>query len=129
MNQTEDKKLLSVADRKKMLIAQGALFRSEVMDAKEAARVSLHPDNLAHGAFQRLMHAALNAFARHTIPGLAGLDWETILPWVISGVSVLSKTPARKKLMRGALVLGGAGIAASLVLNRKKASRDNVPDV
>lgn len=125
MNEAQYKKLLTVADRKKILVAQGALFRSEIIDAKEAARVSLHPDNLAKGALHRLMHAAVTAFASRTIPGIAGLDWETILPLVISGVSVLSKTPARKKLMRGALVLGAAGVVASLVLNRKKASRDN----
>ena len=129
MDQAQYKKLVSAADRKKMLVAQGALFRSEIIDAKEAARISLHPDSLAKGVFHHLMHTALNTFANRTIPGLAGLDWERILPLAITGVSILSKTPARKKLMRGALVLGVASLVASLVLNRKNISRDKVPDL
>lgn len=129
MNEARYKKLLSVADRKKMLVAQGALFRSEIIEAKEVARTSLHPEALAKSAVHRLGRAALVAFAGRAAPGIAGIDWQTVLPLVIGGVSAVAKKTGRKSLMRGVLVLGAAGAIASLVLRRKNASRADTDDV
>jgi hypothetical protein len=123
VNDAQRKIVLSVADRKKMLIAQGAVFRAEIMASKEIAHASLHPDSLAKGAINHIMLAALGAFKSRSGPSIAGISLQTVMPLLLSGMSMLSKNSRLKPMMRAALAVGAAGIAAALVWKRKKAPR------
>jgi hypothetical protein len=125
MNEARRNTLLPVADRKKMLIAQGAVFRAEIMNAKEITHASLRPDSLAKGALNHIALAALAAIKGRSGPSIAGINLQSILPLLLSGISLLSKNSSLKPAMRGMLAVGaaGAGIAAALVWKRKKAQR------
>jgi hypothetical protein len=123
MNDTRHNTLLPVADRKKMLIAQGALFRAEIMHAKEVTRAGLRPDSLARGALSHIGLAALAALKSRGGPSVAGVNVQSLLPLVITGISLLSKNPSLKPALRGGLAAAAAAITAVLVWKRKKAQR------
>lgn len=112
------------ADRKKQLIAQGALYRAELLLAKEAAHASLQPDSLAKGAMQQIARTALAIFRRRNLTGLAGLaglaggNLQMALPLVITGVSALAK---RKHLLKPVLLAGAVAGVVALVMKKKKA--------
>lgn len=109
------------ADRKKQLIAQGALYRAELLLAKETAHASLQPDSLAKSALHQIVRGALAIFRRQNLTGLAGLaggNLPTALPLVITGVSALAK---RKHLLKPVLLAGAIAGVVALVVKKKKA--------
>jgi hypothetical protein len=109
------------ADRKKQLIAQGALYRAELLLAKEAAHASLQPDSLAKSALHQVARSALAIFRRQNLTGLAGLaggNLQTALPLVITGISALAK---RKHLLKPVLLAGAVAGVVALVMKKKKA--------
>lgn len=108
---------MNTADRKKQLIAQGRVYRAEVVVAKEEVRSGLRPDSIAAAALNQVALIALAAF-RNRVGG-AGINLATLLPLAASGVSALSKKKnVLKSVLRGVLV---AGVVASVVaLARKK---------
>jgi hypothetical protein len=125
-NEARRNALLPVADRKKMLIAQGAVFRAQIMNAKEITHASLRPDSLARSALNHVGLAALAAIKGRSGPSgpsIAGIDVRSILPLLLSGISMLSKNSSLKPAMRGALAAGAVGIAAAVVWQKKKAQR------
>lgn len=112
------------ADRKKLLIAQGAAYRAEAYVAQQAVREALQPRALAaaalrHVARRSFPHAGNGAGDRkpHALLGL--------LPLLGSVLPILSKhKPALKKWLRGALIVTAtAGAAAAIV--RQVNARDN----
>ena len=111
------------AERKQQLISQGALYRAQVVVARQFVHDGLEPRTLAKGALQQLAMAAFSAIGARGVrngSGLAGLNLQAILPVATGLVSALSK---RKSLVKG--VLRGvivAGTAAGLVtfISRKR---------
>lgn len=148
MNQPEDqfsRQALTRAERKRLLIAQGAAFRNGVAQAGRATQASLRPDTLATGALGHFTSTIMSWFggagkdkdaaagAKSVIgAALAGLDVATVLPLVLSGASALSKRfllrrAVLKPAMYAALVLGVAG-ATAVFLARRKKSRAGSPE-
>jgi hypothetical protein len=117
---------ISPEQRKRMLIAQGEAFRAQAMQAKHEAHAGLHPESLARGAIDHVTTAAIAAFKNGSAARIAGMSLPTILPFLASGVSALSrrrllKPGSLKPIVRTVVVAGVAGAAAMLVLKKKKA--------
>lgn len=108
-------------DRKKQLIAEGAVYRAEVLLAKQAAEDSLRPDTLARSMLHQVTAAAISAFRGGSVAGLPGVNLQTLLPIVMGGISALSKRKSLvKTLVRGAAVAGTAAGVVALVSRKKK---------
>lgn len=101
------------ADRKKQLIAEGRLYRAEVMIAKETVRVSLQPETLARNALARAGLIAVSLLQKRSGLAVSGLNLPVLLPLALRGVSALAK---KKSLLKATLVAGTvAGVAAFLM--------------
>ena len=113
-------------DRKKQLIAQGAVYRAEVLLAREAAEASLRPDTLARSIMHQAAVAVLAAFRGGKDAGLPGVNLQTLLPIVMGGISALSKRKALlKTIVRGTALAGTAAGVVALVAKKKKVKQDS----
>lgn len=117
--------LISIEERKKSLIAQGAAFRAQVIHAKHGAHAGLRPDALAKGAIDHIAAAAIAAFKNGSAARIAGVNLPTVLPLLVTGISALSKRSLLKPVMRAVAIAGVAGAVAMLVLKKKKRVRAN----
>lgn len=119
---------MNPADRKKQLIAQGAVHRVEVLHAKQMTRAGLRPDSLARGALRQLAGVALAVAGKKTGIGLAGADAQTLLPLLLSaGSAFLRKKSLRKPLLQGVLIAGSVAAVAVFFSKKKKTVPEN-PD-
>lgn len=120
---------MNAAERKKHLIAQGAIYRAEVMLSKHALQASLQPDALARGALQQLTLGVMSVFGKRGSGGMPGFDLQTVLPIAITAFGALSKSKGLlKTLLRGVAVAGATAGAVALLSRRKRPSRDaNAP--
>lgn len=117
------------AERKKQLIAQGALYRAQTMVARQFVRESLHPQVLARSALQQAALAVFSAIGKRNGGGLPGMNLQTLLPLATGLYSALAKRkPLLKGVLRGALVAAAAAGVASLLLKKKTAAR-NATDI
>lgn len=107
------------ADRKKQLIAQGAIHRVELLLSRHTVQHSLQPESLARRALQHIPGVAFAAFRNRNLDGI-GINLQTMLPLLMSGVSVLAKSGIRTKplLRRAAIVAAAFGMIA--IISRKK---------
>lgn len=110
---------MNAADRKKLLIAQGAVYRAEVLHDVRTARAALRPNSLVHRAFGKLAPVALSFFGRKGGAGLAGAGASALLPLLprVAALLARKKSPS-KPLLRGTLIVGVAiavGVAAWVV--------------
>ena len=114
--------MLNRTDRKKQLIAEGAVYRAEVMFAKQAVQSSLRPETIARNALHHAILVGMAALKTRNIAGLPGVNLQSLLPVAMSGISALSKNKALVKVvLRGAVIAGSvAGIVR--MLSRKKKS-------
>lgn len=109
-------------DRKKQLIAQGAVYRAEVLLAKQATEDSLRPDTLARSVLHQAVAATVAAVRGGNLGGLPGVNLRTLLPLIMGGISALSKRKSLlKTLMRGVAAAGTAAGVVALVSRKKKA--------
>jgi hypothetical protein len=113
------------ADRKKNLIAQGALYRAEVLHATQMTRAGLRPDSLARGALQQLAGVALSMFSKRAGGVGLGSGAQALLPLLLSAAPVLLRNKSLwKPAWRGTLI--AAGVAAITVfLSKKKTASEN----
>lgn len=112
------------ADRKKYLIAQGAVHRAEILLAKQSMKQDIHdrlqPTSLAGSTLQRV---ALGAFS--LIRNRNGLDLQALLPLLTGVISFLAKRgPSRKALLRGVLTAGAAAGIAAFLSKKKKSEAE-----
>lgn len=116
----------SIAQKKKLLIAQGALFRVGLIESTRDARINLQPDVLAKSALNSLVTSASSAFGHgFSLKNLSDANFQTILPIAISAISLLAKRRSLiKPLLIGAITLGAASAIARFVF-RKKTERQN----
>ncbi|WP_420474413.1 hypothetical protein [Noviherbaspirillum sp. ST9] len=116
-------------DRKRQLIAQGAIYRAEILLAKQSAEDSLRPDTLARSVLHQAAGALIGAFRRGNIGGLPGVNLQTVLPLVMGTISALSKRKSLlKTIVRGAAVAGTAAGVVALMSRRKKATPQPADD-
>lgn len=114
---------MNAAERKKHLIAQGAIYRAEVMLSKQALQASLQPDALARGALQQLTLGVMSVLGKRG--GIPRLDLQTVLPIAITALGALSKSKGMlKTLLRGVIVAGATAGAVALLSRRKRQGRD-----
>jgi hypothetical protein len=115
-------------DRKRQLIAQGAVYRAEILLAKQAAEDSLRPDTLARSVLHQAAGALIGAFRNGNIGGLPGVNLQTLLPIVMGTISALSKRKSLlKTVVRGAAVAGTVAGLVALVSRKKKTTPEH-PD-
>lgn len=108
-------------DRKRQLIAQGAVYRAEILLARHAAEDSLRPDTLARSVMHQAAGALIGAIRSGNIGGLPGVNLQTILPIVMGAISALSKRKSLlKTIVRGAAVAGTAAGVVALVSRKKR---------
>lgn len=119
------------ADRKKLLIAQGAVYRADACIARQAVRDGLQLRSLGAGALRQL---ARMSFA---LPGGGKGDPDTkrtlllsLLPLLGGVMPALSRwKPAPRILLRGALLAAAAaGVAAAIIRQKNaRATADRAP--
>ncbi|MBW9336734.1 MULTISPECIES: hypothetical protein [Herbaspirillum] len=121
-------------ERKRKILAQGALYRLGVMEAREVVRENLSAESLAKGAMSRVGHFAASLFgggrAVQSIKslsagGLGNLNLQTVTPLLMTGASLLSRRWLRKPLMMGGVIAAVGGLA--YYFSQRGGSRDQ-PD-
>lgn len=116
-------------DRKRQLIAQGAVYRVELLLAKQAAEDGLRPDTLARSLLHQAAGALITAFRSGGIAGLPGLNLQTLLPIIMGGISALSKRKSLlKAIVRGTAVAGAAAGIVALVARKKNVTQQAADD-
>ena len=107
--------------RKKLLIAQGAIYRLRLGESKNAVRTNLQPEALAKSAVNSFVSAASARLGNGlSLKTLGDANWQTVLPLLISVVSLLAKRKSLiKPLLLGGVAFAIAGAAARLVLRKK----------
>jgi hypothetical protein len=109
---------IDIEDRKQQLIAQAAACRSGVGKAQQQVRDSLQLKSLAGKAVGPLV---LGAFAVATSKkgGLVANRVQTLLPLIVSGMSMLSKKISFKPKLRTAAAIGVVATIAAVLAKRK----------
>lgn len=116
----------TAAQEKKLLIAQGAMYRLGLTESAHAVRTSLQPDVLTRNAVSSLVTAASAAVgAGFNLKNIRNVNYQAILPVLMSGISLLAKRRSLlKPIVGGALAFAAAWTIARLILNRKAAAPD-----
>lgn len=106
-------------ERKKLLIAQGAVHRVEACLAKQVVRDGLQPRTLAAGMLRRIANLAFASPAAADAPSTAGTALLRLLPLA---ASMLSRTkPGFRTLLRGAVIAAAvSGAVAAIARYRNK---------
>lgn len=112
---------LSIAERKEKLIAEGALYRTAVLQSKHVLQAGLQPASLARHVLNQIVMAACQLFMGGGA-GAKNLHVQTLLPVLLGGISALSRKSLWKPIVRGAVLLGVAGVVARFMA-RKNESR------
>lgn len=107
------------ADRKKQLIAEGRLYRAQVMISKETVQANLQPEILVKNALTRMAVIAIALFRKRSGLAASGVNVPTLLPLAIQGVSVLVR---KKNLLKTLLISGTVAGAAALLVKMKQAA-------
>ncbi len=113
-------RMMSRADRKKQLITQGAIYRAEVLLAKQATAASLRPDSLGKAALHQMVMTAFSLFRKRNVSGVPGLKLQTVLPILMSGVSALSERKSWMKTVARSVVYAGLAAGTVAFLSRRK---------
>ena len=116
---------LSLAERKRLLIAQGAAHRLAITQARVDVRVSLSAESLAKSAIAHVVMGVVGAFKGGSMLRGANLgNLQVLLPLAMSVIARLSKkTHLVKPIARGALVLSAVAAIARFVVRRKNANK------
>jgi hypothetical protein len=117
----QDNTALTTAQRKKLLIAQGAMFRLGLIESTYAVHTNLQPDVLAKSALNSLVTSASSALGHGiSLRNLGGANFQTLLPIAISVISLLIKRRSLiKPLLIGAIALGTASAIARFAVKTK----------
>lgn len=110
---------------KKLLVAQGALHRAEMVMAKQTARESLRPGAISRKLPQFALFA-LAALRGHKGGGMPGMSLPALLPALTAGIAALAKGKSVfKPVIRSIIVAGAvAGIASLITKNKQQAAPD-----
>ena len=124
---------MSHEERKRKILAQGALYRLGVMEAREVVRENLSAESLAKGALSRVGRFAASLFGggrtvqsikslKSLSGGLGNLNLQTVTPLLMTGASLLSRRWLRKPLMMGGVIAAVGGLA--YYFSQRGGSRD-----
>jgi hypothetical protein len=110
---------MNKATRKKLLVAQGALHRAEIVMAKQAAQECLRPGAIGRKLPQFALFA-LTALRGHKATGMPGMNLPTLLPALTAGVAAFAKGKSVfKPIIRSIVVAGAVAGIASLIMKNK----------
>ncbi|NQE51265.1 hypothetical protein [Herbaspirillum rubrisubalbicans] len=107
-------------ERKRKVLAQGALYRLGVMEAREVVRENLSAESLAKGALSRVGHFAVSLFGGGktvqsiksiSAGGLGSVNLQTVMPLLMTGASLLSRRWLRKPMLLGGVMAAVGGLA------------------
>ena len=124
----QNRSVPSTAQKKKLLIAQGARFRVGLTESTRDTLANLQPDVLAKSALNNLVTSASSAFGhKFSLKNLSDANFQTILPIAISAISLIAKRRSLiKPLLIGAITLGAASAIARFVFKRKAERKTRV---
>ena len=109
-------------ERKAQLILEGARYRAAIRNARFTVANNLHAGMLIRSAvsqFSSNLYGVLGGLLR-----IRGNRLQTLLPLVLSAVSIARKTRLLTPLLRGTVVLGAVGTGIYLISRRKKTPTD-----
>jgi len=115
---------MNLSDRKKQLIAQGAVYRAEALHAKLAAQDGLRAGPLLQGAAGRLAAGALTLYRNRAAARLLGTGMSKGLPLLASGIGLLAGGGRWKRALRLVLAAGGLAAAARFIARRKRSTAE-----
>lgn len=114
------------ADRKKYLIAQGAVYRAEIMLAKQDVQAVLQSQSLARSTLQQVARFAFSFIGNKSNAGLPGISLQTVLPLLTAAAAALTKRkPFFKTILRSTLMAAGAAGIAALIAKMKKSESES----
>ena len=116
--------VLSIEERKNILIAQGALRRNNIDASIDIVRANLQAERLARNAVNKLTTAAYSA-----VEGF--FDWNTLrngdikklLPLAMSAYSIITRRKLLVPILRGTAVVAGVSAGAFFLLRHKQRVR------
>jgi len=111
-------------ERKRRLLAEGALFRIGIMDARSTVRANLNAESLAKGALNRIVGAVSATFSG-AFSAKSGGNLQSLSPLLIGGISLLSKRYLRKPLFYGTVISAGAAFAYYLTRQQDSAQQSD----
>lgn len=118
--QTDPDDGMTREERKRKVLAQGALYRLGVIEARHVVRENLSAESLAKGALSRVGSFAASFFgggkAVQSIKSLAGgslgnVNLQTVTPLLMTGASLLSRRWLRKPMLYGGIIAAVGGLA------------------
>lgn len=115
---------LTYEQRKKALIAEGAIRRQEIDHSRDIVRANLHADVIAKNAVSHFTTAAYaavdNVFSWNS---LRNGNLQTLLPFAASAYSLVTKRKLIVPILRGAVVLSAVAGAVYMLAIKKRAPR------
>jgi hypothetical protein len=120
---------LSIAERKRLLIAQGASHRLAITHARIDVRASLSAESLTKSVFNHVVMGAITAFKGGALLKsggslLKGSNLQVLLPLAMSIFSRVSKkSHLAKPIARGVLVMGAVAAIARFVIRKKNVNK------
>ncbi|SFB25266.1 hypothetical protein SAMN04515620_1314 [Collimonas sp. OK607] len=114
---------LSTAERKQMLLAEGAAFRADMLASRDIVRANLNSKSVASILLGRITGIASSAFSNPI--NLKTGNLRTVLPLLLTGASWLSRRGTRKPLLIGATVIAAIGGALFFSSRNTKATTDD----
>lgn len=116
----------TLAQRKERVLLQCRAYRAAVGQSRRVVRGNLGVDAIAKTAVGLISQRAQNAFSNITglldLKDMSAARMRSLLPLLASGYSLLSRRSLLKPVLRGALIVGAAGVAAYWY-STKKSSR------
>lgn len=107
---------MKAAERKRQLIAEGALHRAQAVMARESLRAGAQPFAIARDTLQSLAAGGLGAYLSSGAGASLIAKASVLLPIATRAWSFMSRRRAALRLA----ALGGAAAAAWLYLKRKR---------
>jgi hypothetical protein len=119
-----------IAQRKRQLLAEGAIYRASLAASMQEVRQNLSADSLARRAAGFVATAALGMIKGRAgigggIGSIGGIGMQSLLPLAIEAFSLFSKKPFLKKILRTAAVVATAMGAANMFLRKKKSAKQD----
>jgi hypothetical protein len=116
-----------IAQRKRQLLAEGAIYRASLAASMQEVRQNLSADSLARRAAGFVATAALGMIkGRAGIGGgIGGIGMQSLLPLAFEAFSLFSKKPFLKKILRTVAAVAAAVGAANMFLRKKKSAEQD----
>jgi hypothetical protein len=112
------------AQRKRMLVNQGAAYRSGLTESRKVVQANLHADVFARSAAAHFaLRASTAVGALLSLKSLKNGNLEALVPLLTSGISLMAKRVPLTPLVRGAVVLAAVGATVFFAFKKKHAGR------